>query len=341
MIEKKEKDAKKYFKFFGMKFDSDSEILNFKYLKETLIGFEQHKLISMSLILFLVLSFVTIPLFFKFISLFFEPYYSYNMFSLQPFVIFIIILLAILNREEFFNYVYGQKKSTTVILSITSLIYFILFFVTNFKLGLFDIAVQFNIGVSFILSRIFYVLGLVNLAFLIFGVKFFKISKREWTFFTILGSGYFLITLFLWVVWDKLAFIISKLIYYLISLLPGNAFLETGGVDPILGYNSFSAAIGAPCSGIDSLGIFIGLFILLLVYEHHRLNKLKALLVFSFGLILVFLLNFIRVSSIIVVGSKFPSFAEGTLHSNLGWVFFVIIIYVLLQYTYNWSLESN
>ena len=112
--------------------------------------------------------------------------------------------------------------------------------------------------------------------------------------------------------------------------------LNIGKGDPSLGFQDFNVLIGEACSGVESLSMFLGLSLLFLVYEHKNLIWKRTLIVFFAGIVGTFFLNIIRVTTLIMIGAKYPELALGLFHSQAGWILFSSFMLLLIYITYGW-----
>jgi hypothetical protein len=94
---------------------------------------------------------------------------------------------------------------------------------------------------------------------------------------------------------------------------------------PILSVRDFAVAIGPPCSGIDSMLLFIAFFAALFALDHRRIKRTKFIILAIIGLVGVYVVNVIRLLLLIVIGVHIsPEFAVGLFHTNAGWLFFLL-----------------
>jgi hypothetical protein len=92
-----------------------------------------------------------------------------------------------------------------------------------------------------------------------------------------------------------------------------------------------SLAIGPPCSGIDSILLYLAFFSALFALDHKRIKKKTYAAAFVIGLVGVFFVNILRLLLLILIGVHMSAdFAVGLFHTNAGWLFFVL--YFLLYY---------
>lgn len=112
-----------------------------------------------------------------------------------------------------------------------------------------------------------------------------------------------------------------------------DAVYYMGPIAPVLEVGDFGVAIGAPCSGIDSMLLFFAFFSALFALDYHRLRKISYGVLFVMGLGGVVVVNILRLYLLILVGIYIsPRFAVGLFHTNAGWIFFVayFLLYFLL-----------
>ena len=94
---------------------------------------------------------------------------------------------------------------------------------------------------------------------------------------------------------------------------------------PVLQIEDFAVAIGAPCSGIDSLLLFTAFFAGIFALDRRRILKGRFLVLFIIGIIGVYAVNILRLLILILVGVHIsPRLAVGIFHTNAGWLFFVV-----------------
>jgi len=107
------------------------------------------------------------------------------------------------------------------------------------------------------------------------------------------------------------------------------SFGESGG--PVLAVGDFAVSIGSPCSGIDSMLLFIAFFTAIFALDYHKLRKGRYAIFFIIGFIGVIAVNILRLFALMLVGIHIsPEIAVGFFHTNAGWVLF--ILYFLAYY---------
>ena len=182
--------------------------------------------------------------------------------------------------------------------------------------------------------RVIFLLGFGGYLFLgFFGVELVKKFKKELIVFSIIGVFYYFFTSYFQLTWIFFSSIISRLLFLFFSLFYEkvylqpqddiNAIIQGGG--PIVGLEDFLAKIGPPCSGVDSLLLFISTFILIISLEYKNINKKWILPLFIIGILGMFITNLIRLIMLFFIGNYISkTFAVGLFHANIGWVLFIV-----------------
>ncbi|HIJ02610.1 TPA: archaeosortase/exosortase family protein [Candidatus Woesearchaeota archaeon] len=112
------------------------------------------------------------------------------------------------------------------------------------------------------------------------------------------------------------------------------SMIEGGG--PKLGVGSFIVGIGKPCSGIDSMLLFISLYILIIIMDWKKINKKTAAILFIIGAIGMYITNIFRIFMLFLVGIYIsPKLAVGVFHTNIGWILFIIFFFIY------WNISSR
>lgn len=222
----------------------------------------------------------------------------------------------------------------------------------NFNINYLEVAIYFLIGQSILLAYYYfsYFAGLSflikipgiylfvkeNLFFIamlffglaIYGTNFFKKFKKEIIYATIIGSLFFTITLFL----RFKAQFFAKLLAVFSSwiLQPFGKVSYSLISDPKLTLNNFSVIIGQPCSGVESIGLFIGIVTLIFAMDWERIKKKLIPPFILFGIIGMYIVSIFRISVLMIVGAYYsPKLALGLFHNNIGWIFFIIYLFII------------
>ncbi|MFH1134317.1 MAG: archaeosortase/exosortase family protein [Nanoarchaeota archaeon] len=161
--------------------------------------------------------------------------------------------------------------------------------------------------------------------------------KKELLLSVALIAGYFFITSQLRVSWIFLGNFVAKSVVWLLGKVFDNVVLVQKGHSFTLGAEGFVAQIGDTCSGIESIGLFLGLFVVILAMDWHEINKKKMFLLLIPGLVGTILMNIFRITLLYIAGVLIsPAFAIGMFHSNAGWVLFIIFFLAFWAVSYPW-----
>jgi len=168
--------------------------------------------------------------------------------------------------------------------------------------------------------------------------KFYISLKKEIWITIILSIIAYNILMWFQSLWPLFTNSISRLLISMFSpFFP--TYLELGPV-PLLDVNGFVVTIGAPCSGIESLFLFIAFSIGIYVLDHQKIKKIRFVLFSIIGLVGIYFVNVLRLFLLILTGIYIsPDFAVGMFHTNVGWIlfaiYFLIYYYIIRKFIYN------
>lgn len=93
-----------------------------------------------------------------------------------------------------------------------------------------------------------------------------------------------------------------------------------------IGTPRFTVSVGAPCCGIEGLGLVL-VFTIVWLWFFRRENRFpQALVLIPCALICVFLLNILRIAALILIGNAgAPEVAVVGFHSQAGWIAFTAV----------------
>lgn len=183
-----------------------------------------------------------------------------------------------------------------------------------------------------------FVLILIS-ALLILGVfgptfvyKFISAFKKELFISILLAMLYDFAIFYIWNYWALLSTIVLHIVAFLFSL----TFKETIILPPYgLYVRSFVVQIEAACSGLDSLFLFSSLYCLIGLFEWNKIIKRRYFLLFFPAIIGLFMVNILRVYTLIWVGIIFsPYLTLELFHTYLGMVLFIIYFLIFMRLSY-------
>jgi len=240
---------------------------------------------------------------------------------------------------------YKFEIGTTIIFGILSILSFVgYFFLKGFLINNPIFAVN-NIWLFYPLKELALILGTLFLIIFAFGIKFSILFIKKLKKEIIISIIIFILALFFIIefqkLWSYFSFVIAKCVYYLLNLT-SQTTLSFSNNTPIISLNNFIVNIGKPCSGIDSMLMFIFLYVFIVGYDWKVLNKKKAVMVFIPGVISVFFLNIIRIYLLLVIGAFISSkFALGFFHTNASMILFLGYFALFWGLLYNWMKKKE
>ncbi|MBL7057351.1 archaeosortase/exosortase family protein [Candidatus Woesearchaeota archaeon] len=194
---------------------------------------------------------------------------------------------------------------------------------------------SFGFTFLFKLGFVFKILGIIFLFIAIFGFDFSKfIVRRGWLeliLSTIFAYWVWWFSEFIQSLWKFFAFIVAKSLYFIFFITGFHPVIMDHVQDgvKIIGIKGFMVGIYGVCSGVDSLGLFILLYVILVLVNLPKISVKRALLLFIPGLIGTFLLNLLRVYLIIIVGAFISKdFAINSFHTNIGIILFLVFFFL-------------
>lgn len=111
---------------------------------------------------------------------------------------------------------------------------------------------------------------------------------------------------------------------------------------PWVTVGDFSAVIGPPCTGITSLILFTGLFLFVVILDWKKINKKALLWMYPVGAVGMFLLAFLRLYLLFLIGANYSSkFAMAGFHNNASWIIFVVYFMAYFWIAYPRMLKKH
>jgi exosortase E/protease (VPEID-CTERM system) len=128
-------------------------------------------------------------------------------------------------------------------------------------------------------------------------------------------------TRFLWEPTRRLTF---ALVHALLTpVLPG---IFADPVTTMIGTSRFYVRISPECSGLEGIGLILAFTVAWLVLFRKECRFPNALVLLPAGVVLMFVLNAVRISTLILIGNAGAGrVAFGGFHSQAGWIFFNIV----------------
>ena len=254
--------------------------------------------------------------------------FGYQIDNYDPYLVYLIypmlVLFAIIRWDaikEFGNY--KNKWWDTLMFSIVALFTFLSplrgIFIAYPKLPN-----EFVYHIPLFIGFIFLFYAIFNINFVHkFGNDLFKIVYT----FIIFLIARVLIGKF----WIYLSFIMLSVLGVVLPWFSANVHVDPSVLNVV--FNDFNVNVGAPCSGVYSLVTFCLLFVVsvILLAQKNKIDYLKTGTALIAGLAIVFILNIVRVTIIILVGGLYSQeIAMNLFHEYLSAIFLIIIFVVYL-----------
>lgn len=171
--------------------------------------------------------------------------------------------------------------------------------------------------------------------------------KKYWKpilIFSALGIVYFFLIQFFQLIWYELSYFVSTTIRSILSLTFKYVIFSPGTAlnGPKLGVEGFVVGISNECSGIDSLLLFISLYVLLLALDWKKMNLKRMALLFIPGIIGTVAYNILRIYLLLLVGVYIdPAFAVDVFHTNIGWILFLLFFIIFWHFGSKWVYKKE
>ena len=288
---------------------------------------------------FLLLIQFIVPNVIKFIArsfglerLFSANYIYTSMFFLVIAVLFLVYCFPKLKKMDS----YRQNWSVTAIFAYFAVVFYAIMFYINYMMNI--IYVYMHTDFLIVLSFFFSLMGAISLLLAVFNLRFFSNFKNEVVITGSVGLLFYVLTLIIRDNWHVFSETLVRIAAVILSLFFPVSYALNG--DPTLVVQDFSATVGAACSGIDSLSMFVGVFVLLFFMDYNKINFKASPIVFVIGFLGMFLVSVIRITTLFYVGTFNPPLAMGLFHENLGWVFFLVYFFIFMKLLYPVMLKA-
>ena len=177
----------------------------------------------------------------------------------------------------------------------------------------------------------------------LYGMRFTKKFFKSLLISFVLAFAIFHISFLFQYCWRFFSTLVTVIVHFLLQLSFPDTFMNLSApVAPRLEAAGFGGSIETPCSGIESLSLFILLYTLIIVIDRKLINKKRVVIAFIFGLPGMFLVNVLRIYLLFLAGILInPQFATHQFHTNIGWVLFLAYFAIFWLLSYNWLRRKN
>ncbi len=171
-----------------------------------------------------------------------------------------------------------------------------------------------------------------------------SMSSRKWKellfiFATLVFC--FLTTVFEALYFKPIAPFVLKILTKLLLLFSWNVYANIRYT--ILSVDGFRVVIGPACAGFGYILLFTFFFVYLVfsLSREHNIRVLRMIIAFVLGLVAVFLLNVLRIFSLMLVGRMNPHFALTLFHSFVGSVYFFLFFLLYFPLLRRWIVRKT
>jgi exosortase/archaeosortase family protein len=163
--------------------------------------------------------------------------------------------------------------------------------------------------------------------------------RKELIYALVLAILFYGLLTFVYGLWRILAGVVLHNVKWLLNLTGIKSFII---LPRTLVLNKFGINIAQYCSGIESIALFSGLYILVGILDWNKFNHKKFLMIASPALIILFGFNILRVYVLILAGYFInPQIAFSLFHTYAGMVFFIIYSTLFWGVTYRWMINNS
>jgi len=264
---------------------------------------------------------------------------SRNFYFTNTMFYFFLILSGVVfvySRKNKLNlYSYKTDYLSSLLFIVLAYFCFILYFYLTFLSKSLMIS---NLFFVVLFSTLLYLLVIVLLIMAVFGRDFFMTFKQDLFFLIMIIILFFLVSLILRFNGNAIADLSTKAVYFFITK-SFDPYATQKGIS--LSSENFGVDIGIACSGIESMTLFTGLFLIILFLEWNNFkSRAKLFIWFLVGLFITFLLNVLRLFTLMYIGARHSAdFALNMFHSNASWILFVIFVFVYIKYFYEKNIK--
>lgn len=150
----------------------------------------------------------------------------------------------------------------------------------------------------------------------------YNVYKRELLIAAGIAAAFWVFLTAVYALWQPIATVVMYSVDFLLQLTG----LTTAVIPPNqLLLDKFGITVAESCSGIESIALFTGLYIIVGLLDWPRLRRTRYFVVFPIALFLLMVFNILRVYGLIVAGYFINAEIAFTLfHTYAGLVFFMI-----------------
>lgn len=247
---------------------------------------------------------------------------------LLPFGLMIYSFVAVFAFFERKNIANLEPYKNNIFQTILFLLLAAMFFVISPKL-LRDYAGM-DLGAAINLP---FILSVSSLLIAVFNLEFMSKFLDDFLVLFMVIIGYLLATIGIGSYWNFFSRAIMFGLTFTLPLFSSDFSMDVAKYNITMG--DFSVNIGAPCTGIYSLVTFLVLFAVYIYFmaKYRTIDKTKTVLSAIVALVVLFIFNIIRISTIIFIGAYYSKdLAINFFHEYMGSILFILLFWTYIHF---------
>ena len=166
-----------------------------------------------------------------------------------------------------------------------------------------------------------------------------KVYKKELLTALVIATLFYGFLYAVYGLWRVLAIIVLHGVSWLLGLIG----IHSTSIPPhTLVLSKFGISVSKYCSGIDSIALFSGLYVVVGLMDWGRFNHRRFLLAFAPALLFLFCFNILRVFLLILGGYYINTrIAFSLFHTYAGMIFFILYSILFWAVSYRWMLRKD
>ncbi len=263
-----------------------------------------------------------------------NDFYFFIYGNLGKMVLISAIVFGLLIRNRLTELKNLPKPKTNLLFLILAFLLTPVFFVLGNNLLSYESFTS-NISLS-LLTHLVLILIPAFLLIGVFGINYIKGFIKTFHRQLLLCLGISIIYSFLifqvWKLWPYFSDSVLKSVSFLVSLTSQNVQMMPPRT---LVVNDFGVIIGQACSGLDSLFLFMSLYVLIAILDFRKFNKKKLILMIIPAAIGLYLVNILRVYILVMIGAYIsPDLSIKLFHTYLGMILFILYFFLFWRLFY-------
>ena len=167
----------------------------------------------------------------------------------------------------------------------------------------------------------------------------FNMYRREVVTSVGIAVAFLVFLMAVYALWEPL----SSVVMYSVDFLLRMSGLVTAVIPPNqLLLDKFGITVAESCSGIESIALFTGLYIIVGLLDWPRLRRTRYFVIFPIALFLLVIFNILRVYGLVMAGYYInPEIAFSLFHTYAGLVFFIIYSAIFWAIAYKYLVQPH